>query len=92
MKKKYIDKFALLEKAKTMQYGSIPFSMLYNEPTADVVEVKHGEWIKHDDENRVYYACSVCHMEFYILDGTSMNYCPNCGSEMEIKKGEKDGI
>lgn len=43
------------------------------QPTADVVEVKHGEWIVQDGE----VVCSECfepNLETY--------YCPNCGADM----------
>ena len=54
-------------------------------PTADVVEVVHGEWVLNDDQ---VYECKDCG---YVpsFDGyTYFNYCPNCGSKM---KGVDDG-
>ena len=52
------------------------------QPTADVVEVKHGEWKKHGYK----WECSICRMRIN-LDGTpvqnGLNYCPNCGAKME---------
>lgn len=52
-------------------------------PTADVVERKHGKWVKGVSENGATTAlfCSVCHYEnkhWY-----EWNFCPNCGAQME---------
>ena len=44
---------------------------------ADVVEVRHGVWIRHK-ENCLYNKCSVCSYEHCRED----NYCPNCGADM----------
>ena len=54
-------------------------------PTADVVEVKHGEWsiaIGYDINKKV--KCSVCELMTY--EPTA--YCPHCGAKMD---GGKDG-
>ena len=56
--------------------------------TADVVEVKHGEWIKLDGEWReqgtnkplIIHQCSFC-CTFY--QNAPYNYCPNCGAKMD---------
>ena len=48
------------------------------ENKADVVEVKHGEWIRHK-ENCLYNKCSICEKEHCRED----NYCPNCGAKMD---------
>ena len=52
-------------------------------PTAEVVEVRHGEWEYHEtDENDMRIVkCSVCGRKQY---GTP-NYCPNCGAKMDGK-------
>ena len=63
-------------------------------PTADVVEVKHGEW---DDSGRYKFAdgslairCTVCgcaiHSDEY--GKYHWNYCPNCGAKMDGGKAE----
>ena len=69
-------------------------------PAADVVEVRHGEWVlEHETYGQMM--CSVCGKEcpterkpdpyeecrmtnFYIKS----NYCPNCGAKMD-GKGEE---
>lgn len=67
-----------------------------NAPTADVVEVKHGEWIPcelkdgRDMVNLGYLKCSQCG-DFGFLSGnnwgdwtgqTVTTYCPTCGAHM----------
>lgn len=57
------------------------------QPTADVEEVKHGEWkIETDNYGCEYVMCSVCEKEYYPIDEdmpcTALNYCPNCGADM----------
>lgn len=46
-----------------------------------------GEWIpKEDSFLDIYYECSCCGGEFYLVEGTpDMNdyfFCPNCGADM----------
>lgn len=50
-------------------------------PATDVVEVRHGEWIRHK-ENCLYNKCSICSYEHCRED----NYCPNCGAKMDGEK------
>ena len=57
-------------------------------PTADVEEVKYGEWIEKEElYGDVYYTCSNCNNDWTTIDGTPqqnfMNYCPNCGAKMD---------
>ena len=54
-------------------------------PTADVEEVRHGEW----ETDFCDYVCSVCggHISDCTLDDYSEpNYCPNCGAKMDGKE------
>lgn len=62
------------------------------QPSADVVEVKHGEWINkrtmvHDGE----FYCSACD---FVLDtfmqAVFYNFCPNCGADMRGRKETDD--
>lgn len=52
------------------------------EPTADVVEVVHGEWFPIDVGD-CCYRCSVCNFvrDAYLLEED--NYCPHCGAKMD---------
>ena len=68
--------------------------ILEKEPTADVVEAKHGEWIQEwelekgleDNDEIPYIKCSLCgHTEWCIdkeRDATP-NYCSDCGAKMK---------
>lgn len=67
-------------------------SIIKQAPTADVVEVRHGEWLKTTvvttyDGNRdedIVYRCSLCGRQEPIQEP----YC-NCGAKMDGKKYEK---
>ena len=51
-------------------------------PTADVVEVRHGEWVvcgAFDD----FLKCSLCHNDYPWMQVANYNYCPNCGAKMD---------
>lgn len=56
------------------------------EPTADVAEVRHGEWEYLNLSE--CWQCSDCGVLMRI-DGTPkdnyLNYCPNCGAKMDGK-------
>ena len=51
---------------------------LRHTPTADVVEVKHGEWI---DLNITEWQCSECNYRVERWNNTP--YCPHCGAKMD---------
>lgn len=65
-------------------------------PTADVTEVKHGEWIMRGG----WFRCSVCDERALLRDvgGTGgfsheyhqvkTNLCPTCGAKMDGKAGD----
>ena len=64
---------------------------------ADVVEVKHGEWMSVPETWGAFdirYYCSECgkdaiinNNERYVLS----DYCPHCGAIMDNKRGNKNG-
>ena len=63
-------------------------------PSADVAPVRHGEWLKAEDDycGLNIIQCSICHEEwcFEIDDDVidlNYHYCPNCGAKMN-----KEGI
>lgn len=69
-------------------------TLLYNElqkmPTADVAEVKHGEWKIEEYKNHLNVVCPNCNKEFYVYKQGQYridrsNYCPNCGARMDGK-------
>ena len=49
--------------------------IVMGQPTADVVEVKHGEW----DNNGDFYQCSNCSN----FTNYNYDYCPYCGAKMD---------
>lgn len=51
-----------------------------NIPSADVVEVVHGEWIKY---KAVHYKCSICGNR---VGGIITKYCSECGAKMDGDK------
>ena len=71
-------------------------------PSADVAEVRHGEWLPFGFGDYHWHKCSVCGIgDQYIFttirsvnrEGNSIdieairNFCPNCGADMR-KDGE----
>lgn len=50
---------------------------ILNAPTADVAEVKHGEWVHGECVSH----CSECGVETYPENITP--YCSNCGARMD---------
>lgn len=71
--------------------------VLEDTPTADVAEVKHGEWIYHEcvssyDGTISGHSCSVCkafvHEETFDNDTFYKKYCGNCGARMGGKDRE----
>lgn len=55
-------------------------------PAADVVEVKHGNWIWQGSISEGCWVCSECKDKFYQGYGNE-NFCPNCGAKMDKKGG-----
>ena len=59
---------------------------LQNTPAADVVEVRHGEWVDTGilELDTIYggWKCSLCGD---IVCGSKPNYCGNCGAKMDGK-------
>lgn len=101
---RYIDADKLTDKLEEIQFNApvmVPVMKIYNvielvedTPTADVVEVKHGEWIKsiHKEapiikDGRLFekehevFCCSVCDVK--IVGLRNMSFCPFCGAKMD---------
>ena len=64
---------------------------LFAIPVADVVEVRHGEWVCVNESENVWMCDGKngCGNEILLLEGTpndnEWNYCPNCGAKMDGK-------
>lgn len=69
-------------------YGAVADFMVIASsiPAADVVEVKHGEWLGERGE----YECSVCGNEAPDDNYWPSPYCPCCGAKMDKKAGAKN--
>ena len=82
----------ILQKTYKMEIIEECMKAVEAQPTADVVEVVHGEWVEYEDcEFDTYYKCSICGSERYFIDTpeeNGCNYCPNCGAKMDGKKVE----
>ena len=55
-------------------------------PTADVREITHGHWIEQGliPYEGIRRICSVCEKAYNTNE--QLNYCPNCGAEMQNAK------
>ena len=92
---RYINADELIKEAeKEGAYGYVSAEQIADFPTAEVTEVKHGEWMfKFYCGNMSGYdygmSCSVCKKPTYRQFAEKMpNYCPNCGALMmdEVKE------
>ena len=63
--------------------------LLNDQPTAEVVKVKHGEWIAHYNGSfKPIYRCSVCNERLIgYSDPNKVPYC-HCGADMRGDKSE----
>ena len=94
---RYIDADALTAEFKRLTLGENSlierifadgvYAVIETFPTADVVEVRHGEWIEHTYGE---LKCSICGIvqEDY---PHRYNYCTNCGAKMDGERREGDG-
>ena len=105
----YIEREALLERLRFKRdierHPRVKLSGLqsaiaqvYKFPTADVVEVVHGEWIVAEDDYGICateFTCSHCKVSLVTSELTDgqfldmMKYCPNCGAKMD---GERKDV
>lgn len=91
----YINKETVLEKVKKLanDLSSTCFAPplmireIENTPEADVVKVKHGEWIKATPYSQEY--CNQCGLTPKTIFGWLPLYCPHCGAKMNKKEGKK---
>lgn len=73
----FFNEKSLEQQAYQLGWNNAIEAIMENEPTADVVEVKRGEWIYKPMKGQF---CSVCDVQSV----WKYNYCPNCGAHMEI--------
>ena len=81
-----VSKFATSAECKAARYGAnIALFALDDVPTADAVEVRHGEWREVNDKYP-RYVCTVCN---HLFNNKNYNYCPECGAKMDGERREK---
>ena len=74
---KWIDETGAIPKGTSYYYECR--ACIEDVPSADVVEVVHGEWHTNDKQR----ICSNC-LFFYTTNGSTIfNYCPMCGAKMD---------
>ncbi len=83
---KYIDREDLLKNLKRFapeHLTPLIVSLIEKQPTADVVEVRHGKWIDCVEKisGKIQITCSQCgrFLSVYL----PYNFCPNCGARMD---------
>ena len=89
----YIDRAALkqglapYEENDFSQQMDVILAIVDAQPTADVVEVRHGRWGEYESfpltPSLNGHPCSECGMRFSTSAIPVMKYCPNCGARME---------
>lgn len=98
MQKEYIEREELIAEFKRLELGENSFiervfadgvyAVIEQFPAADVVEVRHGDWILRHVGAGHYWECSVCHENPCIYVTKNTKFCPNCGAYM---MGESNG-
>ena len=80
--KKYVEVNDLLKHLHDEQYKGAIRRVLQQAPAADVAPVIHARWVKRVCK----WQCTHCKV-LMDIEGTPkenlLNYCPNCGAEMD---------
>lgn len=86
-----LEQYMTVFEVKTKEYGRqtvVAVDDLQYLPTADVVEVRHGEWIY---QGYGCWGCTACRTNtdfntvFDPLKDLGLCYCPHCGAKMDGK-------
>ena len=83
--KEYITRREALIVLEEMEDIESGFAAMYEIPTADVAEVRHGRWEKQSG----LYSCSECGMtcpydvQADVIEYWACNYCPSCGAKID---------
>lgn len=89
----YISREAAMEIVKrTSGDYAAAFSEIRKLPAADAEPVRHGEWLRTDDDwsSLVTIQCSACGGEWCFefdedVQLLGYNYCPGCGCKMDLE-------
>lgn len=91
----YIEREALLEHKRKMKGFDLSIEYwseavlcedIRNAPTADVVEVRHGEWLERSYGELQCSACGIVQED----EPHRYNYCPCCGAKMDGGRSDND--
>ena len=100
---RYIDADKFMDR---LNYAQIEFSDTYAglgrakfllslQPTADVEEVRHGEWQYEQLDEYKFYKVTCPYCDAYYMgnydaynEPDEFNYCPNCGAKMDGERKE----
>ena len=77
--KEYITRREALIVLEEMEDIESGFAAMYEIPTADVAEVRHGRWLCVDTDIEQFFLCNRCKKKEY----WESKYCPNCGAKMD---------
>ena len=92
--REYIDRESLISNLKEFaneQLTPLVENLIQKQPTADVVEVRHGKWLTWEEQfpdrkptkkNNLGVFCNNCHSH---ADNMT-DFCPNCGARMDGDK------
>lgn len=91
---RYIDRDKFIGNIKTDHWGvtnMVEVGIALDKSVADVVEVRHGEWIEQTCEviggiMTEGYTCSKC--GYQVGDTEDNNYCRHCGAKMDGERSE----
>lgn len=101
--KEYIEREAALEKVIEVKHHDPELSGvvlhryikeidLKDIPAAAVVEVRHGQWIRKEDDSCYWYECSECGEKLAKTQWGNdyfSAYCPNCGTLMDKEEANE---
>ena len=85
----YINRAELISNLKEFaneQLTPLIENLIQKQPTADVVEVRHGTWIANRSPVEVEFSCSECGFSYIEADSyqeCDYNFCPKCGARMD---------
>lgn len=87
---RYMDADALLSRLpEDLPYKASVKRVLTQAPTADAVEIKHGEW----GFDGLGWTCSECG-EYALTNKAKIqvhsSYCPHCGAKMDRERSENE--
>ena len=95
MENRYVDVNKLLNRLPDdLPYKASVKRVLTQAPEADVVEVRHGEWLLPltDEPWRIGYfcRCSVCNKINHGHTLSTPIFCENCGAKMDKRRKNND--